>query len=93
MDLPTMLLTLSFLFLVPECSSDDAASKTKAVIKANSAVCSMKELNACGPNQVCVQDRDETDLGVCECMQGFVVQDDGVRDRAFEHFHVHKISF
>ena len=63
---------------VPDCSSDHPTSRP-AIVKANSAVCSMKELDVCGPNQLCVQGSPGEDYGICECMQGYVEQDDGVR--------------
>ncbi len=59
-------------FAVPECSSHLDHS-----IKVNS-VCSMHKLNDCGKNMVCNQDSDGSDLGICECLPGFVLQDDQV---------------
>lgn len=70
-----LFLTLtSVLLAVPECSNHVSTG-----IKTNS-VCSVNELNSCGLNQVCIQEDDNSDVGLCECLTGYVRQSDGVRD-------------
>ena len=72
--LKRILLTLTLVFLaVPECSNHVSTG-----IKTNS-VCSINELNSCGLNQVCIQQEDSSDVGLCECLTGYVRQSDGVR--------------
>ncbi|TRY68627.1 hypothetical protein TCAL_15087 [Tigriopus californicus] len=56
---------------VPECTNHvDHGIKTDSV-------CSMKQLNNCGSNQVCVQQHENNPEGLCECMMGFSKHRDG----------------
>lgn len=61
---------------VPECTNhveEDVYPKVDST-------CSMSDLAACGPNQSCVQQAVGSQVGLCECLPGFVRLQDGVSD-------------
>jgi hypothetical protein len=59
---------------VPQCTN--SVSGGGSPIKVNS-VCSINELNVCGAHQACVQEEEEGEMGLCECLGGYALQDDG----------------
>ena len=65
-----------FLISVPECTNH-IEKEEKDTKKAGNS-CNINELFSCGENQVCVQLEPENDMGLCQCLQGYDKQDDGV---------------
>lgn len=56
---------------VPACSAIHKESP-----KTNS-VCSVKDISACGENQICAQRVPESPIGTCQCQSGFGYEEDG----------------
>ncbi len=81
MKQPLFTLLIALSSLVPKCSPSDASSDSAAGAssrKTVNTVCRVSRLDECGDNQMCVQQQDHPDLGLCECLPGFDLQDDEV---------------
>ncbi len=91
----TLLVALSS--VVPKCSPSDAASDSAGGAssrKTVNTVCRVSRLDECGDNQMCVQQQDHPDLGLCECLPGFDLQDDEVFGiKKIDQGKIHQVFF